>query len=137
MKAKLPLIASALPLGIWRHCRPIQCRAPGRIPVRNPRRRKIVRKVRIADILRYVEKRTVGYEHNTYYFNRSGDFSHEKKIDSVIVVESVEHDVYGNPHFTAIVLDLAGAKELLPKLRGRNSREISAIEDAIGKADPS
>mgnify|MGYP003638174525 CR=1 FL=1 len=58
----------------------------------------------------------MGYERDTYYFDRRGQMTSNKSDDSVLVVHSVEHDVYGNPSFDASVFDVEGAKEALPIL---------------------
>lgn len=72
----------------------------------------------------------MGKERDTYYFNRQGQMT--DRSGAVIQVDSVEHDVYGNPSYTASILDLAGAKEALPLLRkSLNRKEVSAIDSAI------
>lgn len=80
----------------------------------------------------------MGYERDTYYFDKNGQMSTKRTDESVLVVNSVEHDVYGNPTFDASVLDVEGAKEALPVLRQtRRFREYSAINDAIRRCEPS
>lgn len=79
----------------------------------------------------------MGYERDTYYFDRLGRMTSNPSSDSVLEVRSVEHDVYGNPSFSASVIDLPGAKEALPVLRRqRPYKECSAIEEAIRQKEP-
>jgi hypothetical protein len=74
----------------------------------------------------------MGYEHDTYYFDRHGTMSSSQSPESVLRVNSVEHDTYGRPSYTAAVIELGGAKEALNALRpSRPHKELSAIEDAI------
>lgn len=74
----------------------------------------------------------MGKEHSTYFYDRHGQPTNEGSGTAVIRVHSVEHDVYGNPSFTASILDLAGAKEALPLMRRQiHHKEALAIASAI------
>lgn len=85
--------------------------------------------------LRPTRTHIMGYERNTYYFDRLGEMTFDRSSDSVLEVSSVEHDVYGNPTYSASVLDVTGAKEALPILRlKRPWKECRAIADAINRS---
>ena len=74
----------------------------------------------------------MGYERETYYFDCEGQMSHSQSSNSVLEVTSVEHDVYGNPSYSASIIDIKGAKEALPILRqARPYKEYAAIQDAL------
>ncbi len=74
----------------------------------------------------------MGYERDTYYFDSHGEMTTKRTEDSVVEVKSVEHDVYGNPSYSATVLDIEGTKKALAILRTtRPFKERLAIEDAL------
>lgn len=78
----------------------------------------------------------MGKERDTYYFDRRGQVTWNRSDASVIQVDSLEHDVYGNPTYSASILDLEGAQEALPLLRAqRHYREVSAISWALRSSE--
>jgi len=76
----------------------------------------------------------MGYERETYYFDHEGKMSDRQLSNSVLKVTSVEHDVYGKPSYSALIIDIRGAENALPILRQtRPYKEYAAILDAIRK----
>ena len=75
----------------------------------------------------------MGYERDTYYFNSHGKMTGNPSENSVLVVNSVEHDVYGNQTSPRLFLMSKGRRKRFPFLDKsdltRNARPLKMLLD--------